>query len=164
MPTNRMISGVSSSVAVAAASMSRRHLVPRGVSRRQPSSTPTELGTPPGSASRPGPWSPDERTSASDGDPERLGHRPVPGRRRDEAKQVGRAGHLELVEKERDLRRLRGEDLVLRGKLPDLPLERADRLLAGRVDANPPAWRGGIRWTSRWVDGFVGPHGPVGSW
>src|SRR5512140_2213221 len=81
-----------------------------------------------------GPWKLDRSTSAGDRRGERLGHRPVPGRGVDEAQQVGRAIHLELIEQEPDLRGLRGEDLVLRGKLPELPLERADRLLAGRVD------------------------------
>src|SRR5487761_2748286 len=72
--------------------------------------------------------------SASGGRRQRLRHRPMPGGRRDEAEQVGGAGHLQLVEEEPDLGALRGEDLVLRGQLPDLALERADCLLAGRVD------------------------------
>src|SRR4029079_10707976 len=33
-----------------------------------------------------------------------------------------------------DLATLRREDLVLRGEVPELPLERPDRLLPGRVD------------------------------
>src|SRR6185369_10999711 len=42
--------------------------------------------------------------------------------------------HAELGEQEADLATLRGEDLVLRRKLPELALERPDRLLARRVD------------------------------
>ena len=45
-----------------------------------------------------------------------------------------RAVHAELGEEERDLPALGGEDLLLRRQVPQLALERADRLLAGRVD------------------------------
>ena len=47
---------------------------------------------------------------------------------------LARAVDAELGEQERDLASLRGEDLVLGREVPELALERADRLLARRVD------------------------------
>ena len=58
----------------------------------------------------------------------RLDRRDVP------VDHLARPADLELGEQEPDLAPLGGQDLVLRPQLPELALERADRLLAGRVD------------------------------
>src|SRR5437879_11292967 len=47
---------------------------------------------------------------------------------------LARAVDAELGEQERDLPTLGRQDLILRRELPELALERPDRLLPGRVD------------------------------